>query len=167
MDIQTFTAQVTPLRNKLYSFAVKILGDGAEAEDNVQETFLRMWEMRQKLTDCKNIGGLAMQINKNLCIDKLRIRKNKTTVDILNYQTNGQTAHVTLEAKQAIDLVGQIISTLPTLQQLVIRMRDVEGYEVDEIAALTASRPETVRVNLSRARQRVREQYFKLINTES
>lgn len=162
MEIHDFTALITPLRSKLYRFALKMLGSDTEAEDNVQETFLRMWVMRQKLNEYKNLGGLAMQINKNLCLDKLRKQKANITIESVYSYTDNQTVHTSLETKQSIDIVTKIIKSLPTLQQIIIRMRDVEGYDIDEIATITATRPEAVRVNLSRARQRVREQYTKL-----
>ncbi|MDR1055641.1 MAG: RNA polymerase sigma factor [Prevotellaceae bacterium] len=164
MDIQNFTELITPLREKLYRFALKMLGDNAEAEDNVQETFLRLWTMRLKIGQYQNFDGLAMQINKNLCLDKLRAKKDKTSIENIYNHTTGQNAHTSLETKQVIDLIEKIIASLPSLQQIIIRMRDVEGYEIDEIAALTVSRPEAVRVNLSRARRRIREQYFKLLD---
>ena len=161
MDIQTFTTLITPMRAKLYRFAVKILDDEVEAEDNVQETFLRLWRMGDKLNQYHNFDGLAMQVNKNLCIDKIRKRKNNISIDSLRNHTSGQTADNHMETKQTIDIIGKIIRALPALQQIIIRMRDIEGYEIDEIAALTITRPEAVRVNLSRARQKVREQYLK------
>jgi RNA polymerase sigma-70 factor (ECF subfamily) len=163
-DIERFTSVVYPLRDKLYRYALKLLGDDVEAEDNVQETFLRLWSMRDKSEKYSNLGGLAMRINKNLCLDKLRKHKNvTTTVDCLyNYACN-ETADTALNNKQMIEIIEKIIATLPSLQQIIISMRDIEGYEIDEIAALTSTRPETVRVNLSRARQYVREQYVKSV----
>ena len=53
---------------------------------------------------------------------------------------------------------------IPPRQQTIIKMKDIEGYEVDEIAKITASQPEAVRVNLSRARKKVREEYIRFTN---
>ena len=92
----------------------------------------------------------------------MRKQKAKITIESVYSYTNNQAVHTSLETKQSIDIVTKIIKSLPTLQQIIIRMRDVEGYDIDEIATITATRPEAVRVNLSRARQRVREQYTKL-----
>ena len=55
--------------------------------------------------------------------------------------------------------VMQIIDTLPTLQQTIMRLRHVEGMEMSEIATLTGSSEVAVRKALSRARQAVRERF--------
>ena len=51
---------------------------------------------------------------------------------------------------------------LPGLQQTILRMKHVDGFEVKEIAELTGSSPEAVRVNLSRARKKVKELFLKM-----
>ena len=53
-----------------------------------------------------------------------------------------------------------LISTLPNFQQAILRMKHIEGFEVEEIARLTGSTPVAVRTNLSRARKKVREQFL-------
>jgi len=55
----------------------------------------------------------------------------------------------------------RIIERLSGLQQAVLRMKQIEGLEIDEIAALTGSAPEAIRMNLSRARRKVKEIFFK------
>ena len=67
-----------------------------------------------------------------------------------------------LEQHDAVAIIGRLIQQLPTLQQCIIRMKDVEGYELSEIAQITGTQIESVRVNLSRARKKVREQFLML-----
>ena len=55
----------------------------------------------------------------------------------------------------------EIIEKLPELQKAIIRMKDIEEYEVEEIAEITGTKLEAVRMNLSRARKKVREEYIK------
>jgi RNA polymerase sigma-70 factor, ECF subfamily len=55
-----------------------------------------------------------------------------------------------------------IIDRLPTLQQAVLKMKEIEQYELEEIAAITGTTNEAVRVNLSRARKKVREEFIRL-----
>ena len=55
----------------------------------------------------------------------------------------------------------EMIARLPDLQQAVLRMKHVEGFEVEEIAQLTGTNPVAVRTNLSRARKKIREQFLK------
>jgi RNA polymerase sigma-70 factor (ECF subfamily) len=61
------------------------------------------------------------------------------------------------------ELVKQIIEHLPELQRNTIRMKDIEGYENDEIAEIIGCSSESVRSNLSRARKQVRTVYLQIV----
>jgi len=69
--------------------------------------------------------------------------------------------YLQLERKNTTEILQKIIENLPPLQQAIIRMKDMEEYEVEEIAEITGTNIDAVRVNLSRARKKVREEYIK------
>lgn len=163
MEQERFKQLVGTLRSKLFAYAERLLGDTDEAEDVVQETLLKLWFMRDELDQYRSVEALAMQITKHLCLDRLKRsdRQNESLCDELPL-SDGTTPYSRLEAKDNLQQVMRIIDHLPSLQQAILRMRHVEGLEIDEIANLTGSRPETVRVNLSRARQRVKSLFFQL-----
>ena len=75
MEIETFSQMAINLRSRLLKVAATLEGGDAEAEDFVQETFLRMWAMRQKLDAHTNIEALAIKIIKGVAIDHWRHRK--------------------------------------------------------------------------------------------
>ena len=60
------------------------------------------------------------------------------------------------------EILTDIIDKLPSLQQMIIKMKDIHNYKVNEIAHITGTTAEAVRMNLSRARHRVREEYLKI-----
>ena len=66
--------------------------------------------------------------------------------------------------KDMATLTRRLIAQLPEKQRLAIHMRDIEGYEMDEIANLLESDEASVRVNISRARKSIREQLIKIMN---
>lgn len=68
-----------------------------------------------------------------------------------------------MEIKDEIRLMHEIIDSLPNLQRTIMRMKDIEGYETDEIAEITGCGPEAIRSNLSRARKKVRDVYLRTI----
>lgn len=74
---------------------------------------------------------------------------------------SGEAADKPLLESEEMEEVLQAITTLPDLQQAVLRMKHIEGFEVEEIARLTGSTPIAVRTNLSRARKRIREQFIR------
>jgi RNA polymerase sigma-70 factor (ECF subfamily) len=77
-------------------------------------------------------------------------------------QETTENPYILLERKNTQDLLQKIIKNLPTLQQAIIKMKDIEEYEVEEIAEITGTKIDAVRVNLSRARKKVRDEYIKL-----
>jgi RNA polymerase sigma-70 factor (ECF subfamily) len=71
-----------------------------------------------------------------------------------------------MELKDSYEKIQMIIQSLPEQQRLVIHLRDIEEYELEEIAEITELNMNTVRVNLSRARKKVRELLIKTYNYE-
>lgn len=69
-----------------------------------------------------------------------------------------------LENADSIELIKRIISNLPDLQRTVIHLRDVETMEYEEIVEITGLNLNAVRVNLSRARKKVRDEIIKIQN---
>ena len=137
--------------------------DGADAEDIVQEAFLKLWYIRDRLDGYQSVEALSVQVVKNLCLDKLRSKRmDRMPENSESILAVTVTPEQLLEQHDAVAIIGRLIQQLPTLQQCIIRMKDVEGYELSEIAQITGTQIESVRVNLSRARKKVREQFLML-----
>lgn len=163
MELETFKITVLPLREKLLKFSFKLTEDRSEAEDIVQEVFIKLWNIREKLDQYHSVEALAVQVTKNMCLDKLRTRRPEgIEVANLSLKSDRRTPEEELEQREAAGCIRSLIRRLPTLQQQIIRMKDVEGYEIAEIAEITGTQVEAVRVNLSRARKKIREQFLQL-----
>ena len=167
MDLNRFKVEVLPIRGKIYSYSIKMLENREEAEDAVQEVFLKLWEMRSKLSEYDSVEALAVTITKNLCLNKLSFRQRHGREDLQQIQNiwKDETAEQEIENADAVDVVKQIIETLPPLQKMIIKMRDIEDYELRMIAEITGCTEEAVRMNLSRARKKVKEVFFKINKT--
>ena len=163
MELESFKSTVLPLRDKLLKYSVKLTDDGADAEDIVQEAFLKLWYIRDRLDGYQSVEALSVQVVKNLCLDKLRSKRmDRMPENSESILADTVTPEQLLEQHDAVAIIGRLIQQLPTLQQCIIRMKDVEGYELSEIAQITGTQIESVRVNLSRARKKVREQFLML-----
>lgn len=163
MELETFKITVLPLREKLINISWRMIEDRSDAEDIVQETFLKLWQIREKLDGYNSVEALAVQVVKNLALDKLKQHRPEGT-DIALLSLDSGTRNPGGRIGSMHDTVARIrwlISKLPSLQQTIIRMKDVEGYELAEIAEITGTQVEAVRVNLSRARKKIREQLMK------
>ena len=157
MEIETFSQMAINLRSRLLKVAATLEGGDAEAEDFVQETFLRMWAMRQKLDAHTNIEALAIKIIKGVAIDHWRHRKIECA------ESNRPKELVAeLEQTDGKELIQYIVDHLPPLQQQVFRLKEIDGYENEEIAKICNCKPEALRQNLSRARRYIQKEFIRL-----
>ena len=162
MSQERFKAEVLPIRDKLFHIAHKILLEEQEAEDAVQEVLLKLWHMRDSLQKYDSAAAFATTVTKNHCMDRLKVmRRTESFDESYSLRAAMDNPYLQLERKNTEEILQRIIENLPPLQQAIIRMKDMEEYEVDEIAEITGTNVDAVRVNLSRARKKVREEYLK------
>jgi len=167
MTVENFKIEVLPIKHKLYRFAHRMLRNVPEAEDIVQEVLIRLWIRREKLSAYKSIEAFAMIITKNLCLDKLKLKSAKT--DELTQQNElhtEKTPYDDMETRDSYDKIQKLIGLLPDQQRMIIHMRDIEGYTYEEIAEIMDLTENTIRVNLSRARKKIRETMIKKYSYE-
>jgi len=151
------------MQRKLYAFALRVLQNREESEDVVQEIFVKLWRMRGELGTIRNREAFAMTMTKNLCIDKLK-KKRMLSLDEDQMQFEGTSDSNPLKEVQlndAVALVNQIVNDLPDQQRIIIQLRDIEGYTSEEVAEILDISQNTMRVSLSRARQKIREHLVK------
>lgn len=161
MEQEEFKKSILPLRNQLLSYAVHILEDPEEAADITQEVFLKLWHMREELARYESVPALATRITKHLCLNRIKVRNREWDTDRIDTHEN-RNPYLQLEQKDSLEHVIRIIDQLPGLQQSILRMKHVEELEIDEISEITGATPEAIRMNLSRARKRVKEIFFKM-----
>lgn len=169
MTPEEFKNRLLPIKNKLYRFALSFSNNRQEAEDTVQEVYLKMWDMRKDLKKYRSTEALMMTITKNVSLDKLKGKKNKAIS--LNEQIAGSVFDENPERKtEQSDLMKklkEIIRNLPEQQKTVVHLRDVEGYDFEEIINITGYDMNYLRVNLSRGRKKIRETMIKIHDYET
>jgi len=161
MDKNSFDKLTLSLSDSLYRTAKSILRNEDEAIDAVQEVLLKLWEIRTDLASVDNQKAFVFKALRNKCLDIIKLRKQTIEVDE-NKLDEDLNPYEQLAMKDTVELVYRLIENLPELQRTVIRMRDVEELEIDEIAFVMGISNNAVSTNLSRARQKIRTQLFKL-----
>ena len=159
-----FNDLVRQLNRNLYGYAFRILRNQEEAEDAVQEVFIKLWNMGSKIDEYNSIGALAATMTKNLCIDLLRKKKNIVQDEYGELDLKGpdiSSPYELLESRESEDILYHIINHLPDIYKVVIELREIEGLTYEEIAEKTKQNINTLRVNLSRARKMIREEFNK------
>jgi RNA polymerase sigma-70 factor (ECF subfamily) len=149
---------------KLYGLAFRILRNQEEAEDVVQEIFIKLWKMGAKLDEYKSVEALATAMTKNYCIDLLRKQRHnfRGDLNINDYQNlTSPSPQEQMENRESGEILKTIIAGLPEIYRIVIELRDIEGISYEEIAEKTDQNINTLRVTLSRARKIIRDEYKK------
>lgn len=126
-----------------------------DADDAVQETLLRLWQMRDKLSEYRSLEALAVRIAKNVCIDILK--QAGTRHDILN---DGFTIYAPLQADHQViaddveKMVSRAMARLSNTERRMLTMRS-EGMSMDEIAAACGATPGSVKTMICVARKQL------------
>lgn len=164
MPASLFKQLLLPLYPRLQRVALRLLGNAEDAEDMVQEVYMKLWSKRDALPDVQDVEAYCVTLTKNMCIDRLRMAEaDKADVDevpTMLVATDDVEAQV--ERHDAVEQVKQIIETLPEHQQQVITLRDMEDCSFEEIAEQTGLTAVNIRMLLSRARRTIRERFKKL-----
>lgn len=145
-----------------------MLQNKEEAEDILQDVFLKLWTNKHKLDAYTSVEAYAMCICKNLCLDRLKARKGKNMVDLTDLQINSEAVspYQQSELNDQVDKVQELLGALPENQKVVLHLRDVEGYSFEELEQITGLTLNNLRVVLSRARKSVRDGLLKIENYE-
>ena len=164
MPASLFKQLLLPLYPRLQRVALRLLGNTEDAEDMVQEVYMKLWSKRDALPDVKEVEAYCVTMTKNMCIDRLRMaeveKEDVDEVPIMLAATDDVEAQV--ERRDTVEQVKQIIETLPEHQQQVITLRDMEDCSFEEIVEQTGLTAVNIRMLLSRARKTIRERLKKL-----
>jgi RNA polymerase sigma factor (sigma-70 family) len=156
---------VMPFKDKVFRLAKRLLVSTEEAEDATQEVLMKLWNNKAKIEEYKNVEAFSMTMTKNFCFDKLKSKQAQNLKIVhSNYEDGNTSLQKQLELNDSVNWVSRIIEGLPEQQKLVIQLRDIEEYDLDEIAKMLDMNNTAVRVALSRARKTIRE---KLTNTHN
>lgn len=165
MTQKEFLNIVMPFKDKVFRLAKRLLISTEEAEDATQEVLLKLWNNKEKIEEYKNVEAFSMTMTKNFCFDKLKSKQSQNLKIVhSNYEDGAVSLQKQIELNDSVNWVSKIIEDLPEQQRMVVQLRDIEAYDLDEIAQMLDMNNTAVRVALSRARKTIRE---KLTNTHS
>ncbi len=162
----SFRNDVLPLKNELYRLALRITLNSAEAEDIVQDTLIKVWNKRDDWQNIDSIEAFSLTICRNISLDRLKKRDNQhESLDEDNTEmplATSSTPYEQMIERDRINLVRQLVNSLPEKQRSCMQLRDFEGKAYKEIANILSISEEQVKVNIFRARQAIKQQYQKL-----
>lgn len=160
----SFRNDILPLKDKLFRLALRITLDRAEAEDIVQDTMIKVWNKRDEWSQFESVEAYCLTVAKNLAIDRSQ-KKEAQNVELTPEMENANdvnSPHESLIHDEKMALIHRLVNELPEKQKLIMQLRDIEGESYKEIATLLNLTEEQVKVNLFRARQKVKQRYFEI-----
>ena len=146
----------------VYRFILKMCKSKEMAEDVVQETLIRVWNKRDEWSQFGSIEAYCLTVARNLAIDRSE-RKDSRTVELtpeMEQASDASGPYEKLVNKERMALIHRLMNRLPEKQRLIMQLRDVEGKSYKEIAAVLNLTEEQVKVNLFRARQKVKQTFI-------
>lgn len=160
MTPETYRAVVLEIKDRVYGYSVRLLGDAEEARDVAQEALVRLWEHRAKVPGEEHARAWTFRTAHNLAMDRLRGRTARPRVDeqVLGLMPSGEPdpeRHAL--GREGLGQLEAALAGLGASDRAVILMRDVQGLSYAEMVDVLDAPVGTVKVRLHRARERLRK----------
>ncbi len=175
-DFKYFGALSRRYQNRLFNASHRIMGSPEEAEEVVQDTLMKAHSSLDQYRKQSTFASWIFRIANNLCMDRLRVRKRKSILQVLSFSSRsqydadsdatdgiGQIADDGLNPLQELDvqeegkMVLAALAKLPEVQRTVLVLHDIEGFVYQDIAEITGSSIGTVRSRLHYGRLKLKE----------
>ncbi len=162
MNNDIFNQSVLPLKDKLYRLALSIVKDRTEAEDIVQDVFLKIWSKQDGWELIDNMEAYCYRSIKNLSFDRLEsiaarsVEKYNSEMDNMMI-IDTKNPHSAFVEKEQIDIIFRCVEKLSENQRMVFQLREIEGMSYKDIAKSLNMSEELVKVSLFRARRKIKE----------
>lgn len=173
-DLSFFKSLVRRYQNRVYSLAFRIVGTVDEAEEVVQETFVKVHQNIDTFRRDANFQSWLFRIVHNICMDILRTRHRRAGFQLFSFDPNAadeenlpgrvtQIADAAPNPAEVLDnaereqMIASTLAQLPDNQRTVLVLFDIEGFSYQEIAEITGATIGTVRSRLHYGRLKMRE----------
>lgn len=165
MKQDKFRSRVLPLVDKLFRLALSITGSKEDAEDVVQDTLFNVWKKKDDWEAIDSLEAYCFRSARNIAIDKISLKVNQERVLDKDYDLaeTRMSAQDQLEKEEQLFLLETFLKRLPEKQQTIFQLREVEGFSYKQIAEILEITEEQVKVNLFRARQKLKD-FFDQVN---
>jgi RNA polymerase sigma-70 factor (ECF subfamily) len=163
MSLEVFKQRILPMKDKLFRSAFRLLRNVQEAEDAVQDVMAGVWAKRDQWGEWQSLEGYCMTATRNNCLDRLR-KKRVVPVQVEKAREVSSTEKDPYEkimGKEILYRIRKCLDELPQNQQMVVRLREMDGFSYNEIAEILDMSMEQVKTNLFRGRNAIKKQIIK------
>ena len=143
-----------PYADRFYRAAYYLLESESDAEDAVQELYLKLWSARSSLKDVRNPSAYGLSMLKNICIDRIRRRSARQTEPLEKAPpVEDGPSQNPIEARDTLRFLLNEMEKLPQKQCDVLKMRVIDRLEYEDISKRTGLSQVYVRVLVAAARK--------------
>jgi len=148
-----------PLHDGLVDFASILLKSRDDAEDAVQDLFMKLWKRKDTLSEIENPEAYCKTVLRNICLDTLKSAEQKNKEEMPEDIVGSASVEERAIIKEQLNDVRKAIDKLPEGQKTIIIKKVVEDRSYDEITAQTGMSNQTMRTQLSLARRALRSRF--------
>lgn len=156
---ETTYEDLTQFRDFLTDYATAVLKSRQDAEDTVQDLYLRLWTRQEGIAEIRDPKAYCVTLLKNMCIDRLRAKQRNSESDMPEDVMDSERTDSRIENKEQLDEVVTAIGKLPSGQRTVLTQHIIEERDYDEIGKRTGMSGQTMRTQLSLARKALRRRF--------
>jgi RNA polymerase sigma-70 factor (ECF subfamily) len=159
-DAESFRKIYEYYQGKIFLFALRLTKSKSEAEEVVQEVFVRLWEKREKIKVEKNFNSYILTITKNLVLDGLKKAAYDKTIQQKIYRHMQALQNTTVDQlieKELTRLHQQAVDQLSPQKKIVFKLSREEELSYEEIAEKLGVSKNTVRNQMSDSLKSIRE----------
>ena len=167
MTAKEFKQRFMPFHRLLYRVAYRLTGNAQDAEDLLQDTYLRLWQKRDDLKEEAVTEAYLVTLMRNLFCDQRRLKRIDTSAD-LSEETeppDERGLDRVMDSQDEAQRMTELMDGLPEKEGTVLRMHIVEERSYEEIERDTGLSQGNIRITVMRARQKLKQQFQKLTKT--
>lgn len=164
MNAEEFKQRFMPYHRMLYRVAFGLTGNQQDAEDLLQDTFMRMWQKREQLTSALVNEAYLIIMMRNLYMDRARVKTLDTSIPLesVNLPSDQNRPDDKAERRNEAFLMKELIEHLPQKEKDIIRMYLLEELSYEEMEACTGMKQGNLRQIVLRTRNKLKEQFTKI-----
>ena len=163
MSLEIFTQRILPMKGQLFRLAVRLLQDVQEAEDVIQDVMIKIWTRKAEWGQWQSMEAYCMTATRNSCLDRMRRMRVVPVGEerAREVSSNEKDPYEKMMGKEIMSQIRKCMNELPENQQLVVQLREIEGFSYTEIAEVLDMSMEQVKSNLFRARNAIKRSITK------
>ena len=167
MNAREFKQRFMPFHRLLYRVAFHLTGNVQDAEDLLQDTYLKLWQKRNDLRDEAVTQAYLVTLMRNLLRDRQRLKRIDSSAELKDELSppDERSLEGQIAAKDEASKMESLISQLPEREGRVIRMHLVEERSYEEIEQDTGLTQGNIRIIVMRTKQKLKQQFIKLTKT--